>query len=274
MPRGMSNLCRSRSCPSASSGVSPTMARMSRRTKDIASVTRMIFMSAPTDLSRKARANPRHPLRAFGHRIDLHIGRRVRCFRGPVQRIRSCCVLRGRLFCPDGGRRETNPPPPPMSPTRWPSRCVLRAASGSTTPTSSCRHRRRAPRRAPRALRFCHHEQLLALRQAAPSDAGPRVTADGPRPRNSTSPKPIVNFTTEASLESRALVPRPSSRNAGWWRNLDAALSTASWPRPTFRLSRFTGPCRAARRRSSLLGRPGSRAGRAEFQRFGVVGLQ
>jgi hypothetical protein len=94
------------------------------------------------------------------------------------------------------------------------------------------------------------------------------VTADGPRSRNSTSPKPIVNFTTEASLESRALVPRPSSRNAGWWRNLDAALSTASWPRPTFRLSRFTGPCRAARRRSSLLGRPGSRAGRAEFQRF------
>ena len=52
MPPGMLTFCRSMSCPSASSrqrGMAPT----SRRTKDIASVTRMIFMSAPTVFTRR-----------------------------------------------------------------------------------------------------------------------------------------------------------------------------------------------------------------------------
>src|SRR5271165_5908897 len=68
---------------------------------------------------------------------------------------------------------------------------------------------------------------------------------------------------------------RPPSRAFGLARPI-AELAPRDF---LLRARRQAGPTagwRVARRwrRSSLLGRPGSRAGRAELQRFGVVGLQ
>ncbi len=69
-------------------------------------------------------------------------------------------------------------------------------------------------------------------------------------------------------FKANGTAPRPC------WRNLSVALSMGFLAETDLSSSTITGPCAAARRRSSSLGRPGSRDGGAEFQRFSVVGPQ